>query len=181
MSLQFERPSLKAIETRYNGYHFRSRLEARWAVFFDKLDIQYEYEPEGFDLGNGLWYLPDFWLTDQEVWVEIKGEWPNEAECEKASKLAIHSGYPVYVFFGSIEIPDTGKHETGICFPPSGGSDNSYYWCECPQCRRFGVEFNGRADRLPCACKKSDHGDKGYNFDSPRLIAAYAAARSARF
>jgi hypothetical protein len=27
--------SAKAIETHYKGYRFRSRLEARWAVFFD--------------------------------------------------------------------------------------------------------------------------------------------------
>ena len=26
---------IKAIETYYKGYRFRSRLEARWAVFFD--------------------------------------------------------------------------------------------------------------------------------------------------
>jgi hypothetical protein len=29
---------IKAIETSYKGYRFRSRLEARWAVFFDALD-----------------------------------------------------------------------------------------------------------------------------------------------
>lgn len=51
---------IKNIETEYNGYKFRSRLEARWAVFFDAAGIKYEYEPEGFDLGNGLRYLPDF-------------------------------------------------------------------------------------------------------------------------
>ena len=51
---------IKAIETVYNGYRFRSRLEARWAVFFDAAGIKYEYEPEGFDLGGGLYYLPDF-------------------------------------------------------------------------------------------------------------------------
>ena len=39
---------IKAIETVYNGYRFRSRLEARWAVFFDAMQIRYEYEPEGF-------------------------------------------------------------------------------------------------------------------------------------
>jgi len=39
---------IKAIETVYNGYKFRSRLEARWAVFFDALGIEYEYEKEGF-------------------------------------------------------------------------------------------------------------------------------------
>ena len=30
---------IKAIETEYNGYKFRSRLEARWAVFFDALGV----------------------------------------------------------------------------------------------------------------------------------------------
>jgi len=63
--------TIKPIETVYNGYKFRSRLEARWAVFFDKLGIAYDYEAEGYDLG-GVWYLPDFWLRDNEVFAEIK-------------------------------------------------------------------------------------------------------------
>lgn len=62
---------IKAIETVYNGYRFRSRLEARWAVFFDALGVRYEYEPEGYDI-DGTWYLPDFWLPDWRAWVEIK-------------------------------------------------------------------------------------------------------------
>ena len=44
---------IKAIETYYKGYRFRSRLEARWAVFFDAAGIKYEYEPEGFGLEDG--------------------------------------------------------------------------------------------------------------------------------
>ena len=32
---------IKAIDTVYNGYKFRSRLEARWAVFFDEIGIEY--------------------------------------------------------------------------------------------------------------------------------------------
>ena len=51
---------IKAIETIYDGYKFRSRLEARWAVFFKSLEIKYEYEPEGFMLPSGAKYLPDF-------------------------------------------------------------------------------------------------------------------------
>lgn len=51
---------IKAIETVYNGYRFRSRLEARWAVFFDTLGVKYEYEPQGFELSEGICYLPDF-------------------------------------------------------------------------------------------------------------------------
>ena len=40
--------ALRPIETHYNGYRFRSRLEARWAVFFDALGWTYQYEPQGF-------------------------------------------------------------------------------------------------------------------------------------
>ncbi len=54
---------MKNIETFYNGYHFRSRLEARWAVFFDNAGIKYEYEPEGFE-HEGKRYLPDFYLPE---------------------------------------------------------------------------------------------------------------------
>lgn len=64
--------TIKVIETIYNGYRFRSRLEARWAVFFDSLGVSYEYEKEGFDLGSAGWYLPDFWLPEQQAWVEVK-------------------------------------------------------------------------------------------------------------
>ncbi len=55
--------AFKIIETIYNGHLFRSRLEARWAVFFDRLGIVWEYEYEGFNL-DGVKYLPDFWLPD---------------------------------------------------------------------------------------------------------------------
>ena len=63
---------IKAIKTEYNGYMFRSRLEARWAVFFDAARIEYEYEPEGYTLSDGTNYLPDFWLPQFEIFVEIK-------------------------------------------------------------------------------------------------------------
>ena len=40
--------NIKAKETYYDGYRFRSRLEARWAVFFNNIGL--EYEMEGFDI-----------------------------------------------------------------------------------------------------------------------------------
>lgn len=66
----------QAIETVYKNYRFRSRLEARWAVFFDTLGLSWAYEPEGFDL-DGVWYLPDFRVKTpqgEDVWYEIKPE-----------------------------------------------------------------------------------------------------------
>lgn len=64
--------TIKAIETRYAGCHFRSRLEARWAVFFDCLGIAWEYEPQGFEF-EGFRYLPDFHLPATDIYVEVKG------------------------------------------------------------------------------------------------------------
>ena len=82
--------AIKAIETRYKGYRFRSRLEARWAVFFDALGWSWEYEPEGFDLGFGELYLPDFLVGGE--FVEIKATPPTEAEKRKAMLLSQGSG-----------------------------------------------------------------------------------------
>lgn len=59
-----------AIPTMYNGVQFRSRLEARWAAFFDLCGWQWEYEP--FDL-NG--WIPDFVLSRHsggKTLVEVK-------------------------------------------------------------------------------------------------------------
>ena len=63
---------IKPIETYYNGYRFRSRLEARWAVFFDALGVRYEYETEGYHTEDGKYYLPDFYLPDFRCLFEVK-------------------------------------------------------------------------------------------------------------
>lgn len=63
----------KAIETRYKDCRFRSRLEARWAVFFDAIGVPWEYEKEGYHLPSGM-YLPDFWLPTVRLWAEVKPE-----------------------------------------------------------------------------------------------------------
>lgn len=79
--------SIKPIETIYNGYRFRSRLEARWAVFFDAAGIKYQYEPEGFCVsdfdGTPFYYLPDFYFPDQGIYGEVKGRPFTDQEKEK--------------------------------------------------------------------------------------------------
>lgn len=54
------------IPTVYAGIQFRSRLEARWAAFFDQCGWRWEYEP--FDLPG---WIPDFMLEGR-VAVEVK-------------------------------------------------------------------------------------------------------------
>ena len=95
---------IKAIETEYNGYKFRSRLEARWAVFFDYLGISYEYEPEGFQMDDTTCYLPDFYIPEWDAYIEVKGNRPNVAnELKKTVKFVNHSLNRVLILS---DIPD---------------------------------------------------------------------------
>ena len=94
---------IKPIETVYKGYRFRSRLEARWAVFFDNLGIVWEYEKEGFDLGEGIYYLPDFWLPEVKMWAEVKPEEWGElpiSDKNKITKLAQQTKCGVLMLVG---------------------------------------------------------------------------------
>lgn len=62
------RYDIKAIETKFKGYTFRSRLEARWAATFELLGWEWDYEPVDF---NG--WLPDFAIYGHDtVYVEVK-------------------------------------------------------------------------------------------------------------
>lgn len=56
--------AIKVIPTEYRGQLFRSRTEARWAMFFELAGIAWEYEPEAYVGDDGTAYLPDFFLPD---------------------------------------------------------------------------------------------------------------------
>lgn len=58
-----------AIPTTYAGTNFRSRLEAKWAAFFDLCAWPWHYEP--LDLAG---YIPDFILTPPHapILIEVK-------------------------------------------------------------------------------------------------------------
>ena len=69
---------IRPIQTTYQEVKFRSQLEARWAAWFDKNRIQWEYEPARFNN-----WLPDFRisLSGETTYVEVKPatEFPSEA------------------------------------------------------------------------------------------------------
>lgn len=95
-----QRP-LKAIETRVYGCRFRSRLEARWAVFLTEAGFRWEYEPEGVELDAGR-YLPDFRVTKGSVsiWLEIKPMIEDYADDPRWMELARRGGMMLFTVRG---------------------------------------------------------------------------------
>jgi hypothetical protein len=73
---------MKAISTIYNGVRFRSRLEARWAAFFDNCSFNWSYEPIDF---HG--WAPDFKISTKAgpAWVEVK---PIDFDCHNPEDIA---------------------------------------------------------------------------------------------
>jgi len=85
---------IKAIQTHYKGYKFRARLEARWAIWLDNINEKWEYEAEGFQIGK-MRYLPDFFLPDRNIFVEVKG--PSYSDVDRQKVLALEEASKKYV------------------------------------------------------------------------------------
>jgi len=166
---------LKAIETKYNGHRFRSRREARWAVFFDFLGIKFRYEEEGFDL-DGVWYLPDFWLPDLGVWLEIKGYAPNYEEQEKAALLALRSDAPVLICWANFD-SDTSADSIAFWKDEHGVFHSEGHW-------RFINWYGPPEQGSEIRIVNRDH-NKWFAGETlpfaPGIDAAMKAARQARF
>lgn len=175
---------LKAIETHYKGYRFRSRLEARWAVFFDAIGVKWVYEKEGFDLGESGLYLPDFWLPAvydrggrRGVWAEIKGQEPTTEESAKCESLAQSSGYSVNLFVGLPGEYGEGGYQFTVWPPdrPYISWDHNMVFHRCSVCRAVKIEFSN--DYYDCfGCGRGTCTQ--FNTD---IDLAFARAKSARF
>jgi hypothetical protein len=232
--------TIEAIETSYAGYRFRSRTEARWAVFLKHVGIDFKYEPQGYVL-DGEPYLPDFLIhpgTPLETWLEIKGTYPSRGEIAKAVKLAEGTGIRTYLYFGDVVLPGAGLSErittwdaffaewgfapqwhnehgwilngteafrweadlrpTAFRFDPddSPGAVKSrrepksgfWWWTDCPVCGRVVLKHHGMVGWCPTIPDWDGHDlpagvspvpQMAHETDS--LLAAYTAARSARF
>lgn len=171
---------IKPIETSYKGYLFRSRLEARWAVFLDAIGAEWEYEPEGFMLPNGLHYLPDFKVKftsgrkliekNEYIWLEVKGQ---ITEIDK-EKISLFSKAEPILIVGNIPDPD------------------NWYWEICDKSNEagwfFDLEFvdGDFFPGVPCAAigggfHLNDGNDNFPEYDKERTTDAYRKARRARF
>jgi hypothetical protein len=170
---------LKAIETLYRGYRFRSRLEARWAVFFDALAMKWEYEREGFETDAGR-YLPDFWLPDHNHWIEIKGALdtapPLSAETVKALDKArmLSEDNEVIMLVGDCYV---GGYDGHVFFKKKYIGEGPVF-IKCKQCETIGIAFHVMLSEKAYYKAPCDHRDPDWN---DYLFSAYEAARAARF
>lgn len=151
---------MKAIETIYKNYRFCSRLEARWAYFFDLLTLKWEYEPEGFDI-DGEWYLPDFKVTSPQgivYWYEIK---PSDAP-ESAKMKAFEKAYR-----DKIQKEWNGEIRENVDFATLCGDPYAVFFENktkhlCPRCGGFTAEvpYDCYPNELAIMCYPCD-------FDTP--------------
>ena len=104
--------TIKAHPTLYAGVMFRSRLEARWAAFFELLGWEWRYEPIDFD-----GWTPDFYLKFPCSHSECNGYHDLYVEVKPYSRDEEFEGHFVYtVEYGSVY--DNEKDEDlhlGVC------------------------------------------------------------------
>lgn len=108
---------VRAIPTKYKKNVFRSRTEARWAVYLDLMGFDWEYESEGYTDGENS-YLPDFTVKDfssdknEFLFIEVKPERSlTEKEIDKI--LVAKNIADVFVVFG------TPSSRSGLLFSNS--------------------------------------------------------------
>lgn len=168
---------LKPLPTVFAGVLFRSRLEARWAVFFENLGLRWEYEPEGFDL-DGTNYLPDFYLPELPAWVEVKPGTPDDRGRRKCGLLAKKVNCDVMVVYGP---PSLKENTVAFGRPEEIGCEWSPV-CSWAEDRKFPGMFWLLCD--DCACSiggwGEDFSDK-WPVPTARVSKAVSAALSARF
>ena len=189
---------MKAIQTEYKGYLFRSRLEARWAVFFDKLGIRYEYEPEGLVLSDRTGYLPDFFLPDFHCFFEVKRDGIQDTPEGDEAISKIRNGADNLEWAGIIAFGDPEDDNLQIfCQETDDGGGGNYDgpvtigihpetgepylfagWDR--RDRAFYDSFGENMQMIPMVTK--EYGTYAYkDFINSRVLRARKAARQARF
>ena len=150
---------IKAIPTTYKAVPFRSRLEARWAVFLDSLAVDWRYEHHPFLLApTGEGYLPDFYLPEYSSWIEVKPPYPNRDAQRKVCLFTCglahdpaRSHERAYILYGDIPWPYPKKGNI-LGFRPNWADGESptitgLCWQVCPICDQLMI---GSINEMQC-------------------------------
>lgn len=132
---------VRSIPTVYNGIQFRSKLEASTAKLMDDIGLEWQFEVEGYDLGNGIWYLPDFYVPQNRLFIEVKGILDPKSE-EKVTALAgacAGSGIRVMLLFNTRPRRIAGLQRlyvAGSLVNADGIIPDSIVLARCPSCQQ---------------------------------------------
>ena len=169
--------SRNGIPTAYDGINFRSRLEARWAAFFDAIGWKWTYEP--FDCDG---WIPDFLLHTRPLptLVEIKPDVAVEEmhrhvpKIERALGIDADAHYEVLILgctpfpFGKGNIND--NKPAGLLGTEAQDEDGrlvrSYWtaeWITCSECEGE-IFFD---PYMAWLCRLCGSGGKVYNGPDP--------------
>lgn len=119
--------NIKAHPTEYDGVKFRSRLEARWAAFFDLVGWEWEYEP--IDL-NG--WSPDFRVIIPCTHSECSGKHVLLAEVKPYFNLEDFTGHPCLDYpYGHKFDRDDDKNIPADASAALGANPDITYWEMC--------------------------------------------------
>ncbi len=161
---------IRPLPTVYDGIHFRSRLEARWAVWLDSMKIKWTYEPEGFTDGT-ISYLPDFYLHKGDTYLEIKPTDPTEEEYAKGWLAVKATKRNLYFCVGMP--PDSYQNKNtdiiGFHWSRNNGPNHpndwvtsvTSQWTMCYECGTCRPATYGMTERLDCC--KANPGHSGGN------------------
>lgn len=136
------------IPTAYHGTNFRSRLEARWAAFFDAVGWRWTYEP--FDAAG---YIPDFLIQGGAPFLVEVGPCVTTADYQEKAEKPLQLDQPVLVVGAGIYAPPIGMWgSAGLLTNDDWGSGPDWAgWARCLECRRVGVFHSAGSFRLlPC-------------------------------
>ncbi len=165
-----------SIPTTYNGVEFRSRLEARWAIFFDAIDTPWEYESENFITKYGP-YLPDFYLPELQQFFIVKGESLPDDEEKKCFEVDLLTGKHVIMAIGGI--PQFFSDDDRYFQLHWSGGDWPYFFCRCTSCGALTFQWCGLADRHCGIGELSNDGIPRH--DTKEIRNALQLARTAKY
>jgi hypothetical protein len=163
----------EGIVTFKSGIRYRSRLEARWAAFFELLGWHAFYEP--FDLDG---YIPDFVLhgRKERILVEVKpvsGE--SDPLFQEAKAKIEKSGWKHDALIVSYFLPEANNIEIGghdLCvgwlgeFIPWGASNEFFAWTW------NSAPFNDRSGSVGFSHGRNSYHDRitGFYDGNPALL-----------
>jgi hypothetical protein len=187
---------------RFQSVDFPEVAHARWALFFEDLQMPWVYRPQAFDLGDGE-YVPDFWLSETGVWFHLGDalhdaghlRWQRFAAAiakgrPTAARESQHCGFPQPA--ERLPVTSAGLYSVGGIpgattvagghWPRLAGGAAMYtadgsrcQWMFCTVCG-----WTGPAPIARATGGGSGHvHDHAVRVDAPRLLAAYRLARQA--